>query len=61
MSDLAYLKFSSTREALDKGDDVSAIALLQESLGLNEHFKTCELLANIFFFLFLMFMRGQGG
>ena len=37
MEDLGYLKFSLAREALEKGDEVSAIALLQESLALNEH------------------------
>jgi len=48
MEDLGYLKFSLAREALEKGDEVSAIALLQESLALNEHFKSYELLGDIF-------------
>ena len=48
MEDLGYLKFSLAREALERGDEVSAIALLQESLALNEHFKSYELLGDIF-------------
>jgi len=47
MGDLAYLKFSLARDALDQGDEVSAITLLRESLELNEHFKSYELLGGI--------------
>lgn len=48
MEDVAYLKFGLAREALDKDDEVSAIELLQESLELHEHFKSYEILGNIF-------------
>ena len=47
MDNLAYLKFSLARDALDKDDEVSAITLLQESLELNAHFKAYELLGHI--------------